>query len=392
VTRVAVVSYARTPIGAFQGQLSGLTAPQLGAHAIKSALERADIAPKSVETAYVGNVLQAGIGQAPGRQAARFAGLDDACRTVTVNKVCGSGLQAIISAAREILLGEASVAVAAGMESMSNAPYLLPGARNGYRMGDKQVVDAMIYDGLWDPYDDMHMGNCGELCADKYDFTREAQDEFAVESVKRAQKAAEDGRFADEIARLELPQRKGDPIVVDTDEGIGRARPDKISKLRPAFKKDGTVTAANASSINDGASAIVLMSEEKAKELGVKPIAFLDSWAGAAVEPRWFTIAPVSAMRNNLEKAGRSVDEIDLFEVNEAFAVVTMAAMKELSLPADKTNVRGGAVVLGHPIGCSGNRIVVTLLSALKEQGGKRGQAGICIGGGEALSLIVEMA
>lgn len=392
MTRVAIVSYARTPIGAFLGQLSDLPANKLGAHAIKAAVERAGIDPKVVESAYVGNVLQAGQGQAPARQAVRAAGLSDACRTVTLNKICGSGLQAIISASREILLGEAEVTIAVGMESMSNAPFITPSARKGQRMGNAQMIDTMIYDGLWDPYDDMHMGNCGELCADKYTFTREQQDEFAIASVNRAKAAQAAGLFADEIAPIEIPQRKGDPIVVDSDEGIAKAMPDKIPALRPAFKKDGTVTAANASSINDGASAILLMSEEKAKALGVKPIAYINSWAGAAIEPKWFTIAPVDAMKTNLEKAGKTVDDIDLFEVNEAFAVVTMAAMTELNLPHDKVNVRGGAVVLGHPIGASGNRIVVTLLSALKEKGLKTGQAGICIGGGEALSLIVEMA
>lgn len=392
MSRVAIVSYARTPIGSFQGVLAGVPAPRLGAHAIAAAVQRAGIDPKLVETAYVGNVLQAGQGQAPARQAARYAGLSDACRTVTVHKVCGSGMQAIIHAAQEILLGEASVAVAAGMESMSNAPYLLPGARAGYRMGHQQVIDSMIYDGLWDPYDDMHMGNCGELCAEKYNFSREDQDAFATESVRRAKAAADAGLFADEIEPLTVAGRKGD-VVVDRDEGIDKALPEKIPGLKPAFKRDGgTITAANASSINDGASALVLMSEAKIKELGIQPVAWIDSWAGAAIEPKWFTVAPVEAMRKNLEKAGKTVADIDLFEVNEAFAVVTMAAMKELHLPHDKVNVRGGAVVLGHPIGCSGNRIVVTLLSALKERGGKVGQAGICIGGGEALSLIVEMA
>lgn len=391
MTRVAIVSYARTPIGAFQGALAELPAARLGAHAIKAAVERAGIEPSLVEAAFVGNVLQGGQGQAPARQAVRYAGLPDAVRTVTLHKVCGSGLQAIINGAQEILCGDADVVVAAGMESMSNAPYLLPGARGGMRMGHGKVIDSMIHDGLWDPYDDVHMGNCGELCAQKYTFTREQQDAFAIESVRRAKEATDKGLFKDEIAPIELVGKKG-TTVVDSDEGVAKAMPDKIPGLRPAFAKDGTITAANASSINDGASAIVLMSERKVKELGIKPVAWIDSWAGAAVEPKWFTIAPVEAMKKNLAKSGKSVAEIDLFEVNEAFAVVTMAAMTELGLPHEKTNVRGGAVVLGHPIGASGNRIVATLLSALKERGGKWGQAGICIGGGEALSIIVEMA
>lgn len=393
MARVAIVGYARTPIGAFLGQLSGVPAPRLGAHAIKAAVERSGIDPKIVEACYVGNVLQAGQGQAPARQAARFAGLSDACRTVTVHKVCGSGMQTIIQGASEILLGDADVIVAAGMESMSQAPHVLKNSRSGTRMGNAELVDTMIYDGLWDPYDNMHMGNCGELCAEKYGFTRADQDAFAVESVKRAKAATANGVFKDEITPFPIPQAKGEPVLMDADEGVAKALPEKIPALKPAFKKDGgTITAANASSINDGASAIVLMSERKVKELGVKPIAYIDSWAAAAIEPKWFTIAPVQAMKANLQKSKKTVADIDLFEVNEAFAVVTMAAMKDLGLPSEKTNVRGGAVVLGHPIGCSGNRIVVTLLSALKEKGKKWGQAGICIGGGEALSMIVEMA
>jgi acetyl-CoA C-acetyltransferase len=391
MSRVAIVSYARTPIGAFLGALADMPAARLGAHAIKAAVERAGIDAAIVEAAFVGNVLQAGQGQAPARQAVRYAGLPDSVRTVTLHKVCGSGLQAIISGAQEILLGDADVVVAAGMESMSNSPYVLPGARSGMRMGHGKVIDTMIHDGLWDPYDDVHMGNCGELCAQKYDFTREQQDAFAVESVRRAKEATEKGLFKDEIAPIELVGKKG-TTVVDSDEGVAKAMPDKIPGLRPAFAKDGTITAANASSINDGASALVLMSERKVNELGIKPVAWIDSWAGAALEPKWFTVAPVEAMQKNLAKSGKTVADIDLFEVNEAFAVVTMAAMKELGLPHEKTNVRGGAVVLGHPIGASGNRIVTTLLSALKEHGGKWGQAGICIGGGEALSIIVEMA
>ncbi|MDH5738082.1 MAG: thiolase family protein [Gammaproteobacteria bacterium] len=392
MSRVAVVGYARTPVGSFLGQFSTVPAPKLGAIAISAAVSRAGIDPALVESCLVGNVLQAGQGQAPGRQAARYAGLSDAVRCVTINKVCGSGMQAIIDGAREILVGDADVVVAAGMESMSQAPYVTKGMRTGARMGHETQLDSMIYDGLWDPYDDMHMGNCGELCAAKFKFSREEQDAFAIESVKRAVSAQASGEFMDEIVPVELPQRKGDPLVISEDEGIGRASVEKIPGLRPAFQPEGgTITAANASSINDGASALVLMSEKKVSELGLTPVAWLDSWAGAATEPKWFTIAPVQAMKQNLEKAGKTVADMDLFEVNEAFAVVTMAAMASLGLPHDKTNVRGGGLVLGHPIGCSGNRIVVTLLSTLKARGGKWGQASLCIGGGEALSLIVEM-
>ncbi len=391
MAKVAIVGYARTPIGAFQGALSSVSAPQLGAHAIKHALERAGVQGSDVDSVYMGNVLSAGVGQAPARQAAIYAGLPDSVRTVTLNKVCGSGSQSVIFGCREILCDEAGIVVAGGQESMSNAPYLLPKARAGYRMGNGELVDSMIHDGLWDPYDNTHMGICGEACAEKYNFTREDQDAFAIESVNRAKAAKAAGVFEDEIVPFEVKGRKGS-VIVEADEGIDNARPDKIPALRAAFKKDGTITAANASSINDGAATLVLASEAKVKELGLKPIAWIQSWAVNAIEPKWFTVAPVGAMQSALEKAGKTVADIDLFEVNEAFAVVTMAAMKELELPHNKVNVRGGAVVLGHPIGCSGARIIVTLLSALKEQNKKWGQTGICIGGGEAISIVVEMA
>lgn len=389
--KVAIVGYARTPIGSFMGKFADIPAPRLAAHAIKAAVERAGIDPGMIESAYIGNVLQAGQGQAPARQAVRYAGLPDSCRTVTVNKVCGSGMQAIILGAQEILLGEAQVVLAGGMESMSQAPYLLPQARKGYRMGNGNLVDSMIYDGLWDPYNNMHMGNCGELCARKYGFGREAQDAFALESVRRAQEATRTGKFKDEIVPFPLTQGK-ETIQVETDEGVERAKPEKIPTLKPAFDPNGTITPANASSINDGASAIILMHAEKAKALGIKPIAYVHSWEGAATEPQWFTIAPVIAMQKSWEKSGFKKEDMDLFEINEAFAVVTMAAMREHNLPHERVNVRGGAVVLGHPIGMSGNRIVITLISALKERGGQLGQAAICIGGGEALSMIVVMA
>ena len=391
MSKVAIVGYARTPIGAFQGALSSFSASKLGAHAIKGAVQRAGVKPEDVEAVYMGNVLSAGVGQAPARQASIYAGLPNSVRTVTLNKVCGSGSQAVIFGAREILLGEADIVVAGGQESMTNAPYLLTKARGGYRMGNGEVIDSMIYDGLWDPYDNMHMGNCGELCADKYNFTRADQDAFAVESVKRAKAALEKGSFKDEIVPIEM-EVKGQKTVIDSDEGIAAAKPDKIPGLKAAFKKDGTVTAANASSINDGAAVLVLASEKAVKEKGLKVVAWIHSWAAHAMEPKWFTIAPVGAMQKALDKAGKKVSDIDLFEVNEAFAVVTMAAMKDLNLPHEKVNVRGGACVLGHPIGASGARIIVTLMSALKEQNKKWGQTGMRIGGGEARSLVIEMA
>jgi acetyl-CoA C-acetyltransferase len=373
------------------GKFQDIPAPRLGAHAIQGTIQKAGIDPSIIEVAYIGQVLQGGVGQAPARQAVRYAGIPDSCKTVTVNKVCGSGMQAIIFAAKDILMKEVDVAIAGGMESMSQAPYALKDARKGYRMGNVTLLDLMIYDGLWDPYHNMHMGNCGELCAKRFGFGREAQDEFAKESVRRAREATERGAFRDEIVPFPINTGK-ETVVVEVDEGVERAKPEKIPTLKPAFDPNGTITAANASSINDGASAILLMRESKARALGLKPIAYIHSWADHATEPQWFTIAPIYAMEKNLKKVGKKKEDIDLFEVNEAFAVVTMAAIKELNLPPEKVNVRGGAVVLGHPIGMSGNRIVITLISALKEKGLKWGQAGICIGGGEALSMIVEMA
>ena len=387
---VVIVGAARTPIGAFQGSLSSLPAPKLGSAAIRGALERAGVDPEMVDEVYMGEVLQAGVGQAPARQAALGAGLPERVPCTTVNKVCGSGLKTVILGAQAIALGDAEVVVAGGMESMSNAPYALPKARNGYRMGHGEVVDLMIYDGLWDPYNDFHMGNAGELCARECNISREEQDRYAVQSTKRAIAAMEAGKFKAEIVPIELPQRKGDPIVVDTDDGPKNARPDKIPSLRPAFQKEGTITAGNASSINDGAAAVVLMSREKCESLGLTPLATIKGYGGAARRPEWFTLAPSDAIRNALERAGVKAEAIDLWEINEAFAVVALANNQELGLSEEKVNVRGGAVCLGHPIGASGTRLLVTLLYTMIDEEKALGCVSLCIGGGEGLALVVE--
>ncbi len=390
-TEVVIVSIARTPQGAFQGSLASVTAPRLGAVAIKKALERAGINGSQVDEVFMGNVLQAGVGQAPARQAGIYAGIPSSVPATTVNKVCGSGMRSIIFGAQSILTGDNQVVIAGGMESMSNAPYYLPNARTGLRMGNAPFIDGMIHDGLWDPYNNQHMGNCGELCAKEKGFTREMQDDFAIKSFQRANAAIKENRFQNEMAPVEIEGKKGDKTVVDTDEGPAKVNYDKIPGLKPVFDKNGTVTAANASSLNDGASALVLMSAEKAKELGVKPLARIVSYAGFAQDPVWFTTAPAESMRRALKKAEWNVKDVDLFEVNEAFGVVTMAAMKDLEIPHEKMNVWGGAISLGHPIGSSGSRIVVTLVNALRTLGKKRGVAGICIGGGEANAIAVEV-
>lgn len=387
---VVIVSVARTPIGSFQGSLSALSAPKLGAFAVEGALKKAGVAASEVSEVILGNVLSAGAGQAPARQAAIAAGVPVGVPALTINKVCGSGMKAIILGTQSILLGDSEVVVAGGMESMTNAPYLLPAARSGFRMGHQQALDSMIHDGLWDPYKNQHMGNCGELCAREKKFTREAQDAFAIESFKRAQAAQKAGHFGDEIVPVSIPGKKGDAVVIDTDEGPGKAAFDKIPGLKPVFDKAGTITAANASSINDGAAALVLMSADKAKALGLKPLAKVVSYGANAQEPDWFTTAPAEAMRRAAKKAGWNMTDIDLFEVNEAFAVVAMDAAEQLSIPSEKLNVWGGAISLGHPIGASGARIVVTLVNALHRLGKKRGMAGICIGGGEATALCIE--
>lgn len=387
---VVIVGAARTPIGAFMGSLSSVPAPRLGAVAIRAALERAGVEPEAVGHVVMGNVLQAGVGQAPARQAAIFAGIPSATPAVTINKVCGSGLEAVVQGARAILLGETDVVVAGGMESMSQAPYLNHEARKGARMGHVRLVDAMINDGLWDVYNDFHMGNAAELCSRDMKISRSAQDEFAIESTRRAVEAQNAGQFKAEIAPVEVKGRRGDVTVVEDDEGPKNARPEKIPSLRPAFEKDGTVTAANASSINDGAAALVLMSRERAEREGKTILGTVDAWGHAARKPEEFTIAPADSIRNALERANLETKDIDLYEINEAFAVVALANNELLGLDPTKVNVRGGAVALGHPIGASGARILVTLLYAMQDRDAKRGLASLCIGGGEGIALIVS--
>lgn len=388
---IVIVGFARTPVGSFQGALASLSAPKLGAHAIQSALTRAGVKPSEVSEVIMGNVLTGGVGQAPARQAMIYAGIPNSVPALTINKVCGSGMKAIMLGVQSILTGESEIVVAGGQESMSNAPYLMPAARGGFRMGNAQVVDSMIHDGLWDPYNNQHMGNCGELCAKEKHFTREAQDAFAIDSYKRAQAAQAAGTFKNEIAPITIAGAKGESVTVEHDEGPSKAKFDKIPTLKPAFDKTGTVTAANASPVNDGAAAMVLMSADKAKAMGLKPIARIVAQATHAQEPQWFTTAPAGAMTKALEKAGWKIGDVDLFEVNEAFAVVAMASMTDLKIPHEKINVLGGAIAIGHPIGASGARIVMTLITALKDKGLKKGLAGICIGGGEATAVAIEL-
>lgn len=390
--RVVIASAVRTPFGSLQGALSPLKASQLGATAIEAAVARAGLAGGDVDGVFMGNVLSAGMGQAPARQAARYAGLDDKTPAVTVGKVCGSGLEAIIQAYRAVVLGDADIIVAGGMESMSNAPYLLPGARGGLRLGNQQLLDHMVHDGLWDAYYDKHMGSCAELCAAKYSFSREAQDAFAERSYRRALEASETGAFAAELVPVEVPGRKGETTVVTEDEEPKRVKFDKMASLRPVFAKDGTVTAANASSINDGAAATVICREETAQARGLPVLAVIDGYSHHATDPEWFTVAPIGAMQRLFDKLGAQPGDFDLFEINEAFAVVSMAAIQEFGLPPEGINIHGGAVALGHPIGASGTRIVATLAHALKQRGGGRGMASICIGGGEALALALRVA
>lgn len=387
---VVIVGAARTPIGSFLGSLAAVQAPRLGATAIRAALQRAGVEPTAVDEVVMGNVLQAGVGQAPARQAAIFAGLPEKTPAWTLNKVCGSGLKAVISGAQAIALGDAEVVVAGGMESMSNTPYYDRAARTGARMGNVELVDGLIHDGLWDVYGQQHMGICAEHCATTQDISRAAQDEYAIESTRRAVEAAKAGAFAAEIVPVEIEGKKGEKTVVSEDDGPKAARPDKIPSLRPVFKKDGSVTAANSSSINDGAAAVVLMSAERAAREGRTVLARLRAWGGAARAPIEFTIAPADAIRLTLEKAKLRTEDVDLWEINEAFAVVSVANNRLLGLDGKSVNVRGGAVALGHPIGASGARILVTLLYAMKDLGRKRGLASLCIGGGEAVALLVE--
>jgi acetyl-CoA C-acetyltransferase len=387
---VVIVGAARTPIGSFLGSLAAVPAPRLGAVAIRAALQRAGVEPGAVDEVVMGNVLQAGEGQAPARQAAIFAGVPEKTPAWTLNKVCGSGLKAVISGAQAIALGDADVVVAGGMESMSNVPYYDRTARTGARMGNVELVDGMIHDGLWDVYGQHHMGICAEHCATTQDIPRAAQDEYAVESTRRAIEAQKSGAFKAEIVPVEIEGRKGEKTVVSDDDGPKSAKPEKIPALKPAFKKDGTVTAANASSINDGAAALVLMSAERAQKEGRPVLARLRAWGGAARAPIEFTIAPADAIRTTLAKAKLDVKDVELWEINEAFAVVSIANNRLLGLDPRNVNVRGGAVVMGHPIGASGARILVTLLHAMKDLGKKRGLASLCIGGGEAVAVVVE--
>lgn len=384
-----IVAAARTPVGSFQGAFSAMPAPRLGAVAIAAALKKSGIGPGDVQECIMGEVLTAGVGQAPARQAALYAGLPTSVPCMTINKVCGSGLKAVMLASDNIQLGHTRIAVAGGQENMSLAPHLLENSRTGYRMGPATVVDSMIKDGLWDPYNNWHMGNAAELCVKEYSFTREAQDEFAVNSYKKAQSALQSGAFKNEIAPVEIEGKKG-TTVVDQDEEPGKAMFEKMPGLKPAFDKTGTITAANASKINDGAAALVLMAESEAKKRGIKGLARIVAHGTFAQDPKWFTTAPVGAIKAALGRANLKASDIDLWEINEAFANVTMAAMKELEIPAERVNVHGGAVAIGHPIGASGARVLTTLVHALSTHQKRYGLATLCIGGGEAVALIVE--
>lgn len=382
---VYILGGARTPQGSFLGSLSSMEAPKLGAVAIEGALAKTGVNKDQVDEVFMGNVVQAGVGQAPARQATIFSGLPESVPATTINKVCGSGLQAVIFGARTILSGENKVVISGGMENMSLAPHLLPNSRSGYKFGEAKITDAMQFDGLRDVYTDRPMGNCAEECTRKYEFTREAQDAFSIESFKRAQKAQAEGIFKSEIAPVVIKGRKGD-MTISEDEGPGKVIFEKVSTLRPAFEKDGTITAANASTINDGAAALVLVGSEYKDQAKFKIL----SWAGHAQNPTWFTTAPVEAIKKNLEKSRLKVSDIGLWEINEAFAAVPMAAMKDLNIPHDKVNIYGGGVSLGHPIGTSGARILLTLMNAMERNNTQYGCAAICIGGGEALSMIIE--
>ena len=386
---VVIVSAIRTPIGSFMGSLSSITASRLGSVAIKGALEKINLNPNLVQEVFMGNVVQAGVGQAPARQAALGAGIPDTVPCTTVNKVCASGMKAVMCAAQTISLGDADIVVAGGMESMSNIPHYLH-LRKGHKFGPNTMEDGMQKDGLVDAYDNNAMGVCADLCAAEYNFTREEQDDFSIQSYNRSAKAWAEGKFADEVVPVEIPQRRGEPILFSEDEEYKNVKIEKIPSLRPVFTKDGTVTAANASSINDGAGAVILMSEEKAKELGLEPMAKIKSYADAAQEPKWFTTAPAKALPKALVKANIKIDDVDYFEFNEAFAVVGLANMKLLGLNDSNVNVNGGAVSLGHPLGCSGVRILITLINVLKQNNAKIGAAVICNGGGGASAMVIE--
>ncbi len=390
--QAVIISAARTPTGRFQGLLKGFSAPDLGAIAIKEAVKRAEIGNEQVDEVIMGCVVQAGIGQAPARQAALKADLPPEVSALTINMVCGSGLRAVALASQAVQLGDSEFVVAGGMESMSNIPFALPGARDGYKMGNQSVVDLMIHDGLWCPFENWHMGNTGEVVAEKYQITREAQDNFAFDSHRKAHEAQVAGRFRDEIIPIEIPQKKGDPILLDYDEPV---RPEttveSLAKLRPAFKKDGgTVTAGNAPGVNDGASALVVTSADNAVSLSIEPLGRVVAWASSGIEPKLIMMAPVKGVQNVLAKAGWDMKDVDLFELNEAFSVQALGVMKELGLDMEKVNVNGGAVALGHAIGNSGGRILTTLLFEMKRRGAKRGVAALCLGGGNSVALAVE--
>lgn len=385
-----ITSGARTAIGSFMGALASVPAPALAAHVLKANLDRSQVDPKEVEEVILGQVLQAGVGQAPARQAALFAGIPNTTSAWTVNKVCSSGLRSIMFAAQAIALGDAKVMLAGGMENMSLAPYSLDRARSGYRLGNGSITDLMVNDGLWDPHNNIHMGSCAEMCAKEHKITREQQDEFAAESYRRAIASIKDGKFKAEIVPVVIKGRKGE-VSIDTDEEPGNVNFDKMPQLKPAFEKDGTITAANASKINDGASAVMVMSYEESQRRGLKPLARIVGHTTYSQSPEWFTTAPASAVQKLLRRIDWKVSDVDLWELNEAFSVVGLYNMKEIGATAANTNVWGGAVALGHPIGSSGCRIVITLLHALKDRGGKRGVVGICNGGGEATAMAVEM-
>ena len=387
--KVVIASAKRTPIGSFGGSLSSLTAGQLGSIAIKGVLEDSKISPELIDEVIMGNVLTAGMGQAPARQAALFAGLPEKTECMTINKVCGSGLKSVMLAAQAIQTGNAEIIIAGGQESMSNTPYILDKARNGYRLGNGEVIDSMVKDGLWDVYNNIHMGNCAEACAKEFQFTREELDQFAINSYKKALEAQKSGRFKEEIIDVKVKAGRED-VIVNIDEEPGKVKFDKIPSLKPVFDKNGVVTAANASSINDGAAALLIMSEEKAKELGLKPLVEIIAQSSAAKDPMHFTTAPADAINKVLKKANLKISDIDLFEINEAFAVVSLANNKLLGLDNSKVNVNGGAVALGHPIGASGARVLVTLIHEMKKRNSKYGLASLCIGGGEAAALIVK--
>ena len=388
---VVIVSAVRTPMGSFGGVLSTVSATKLGASAIKGALDKIKLDKNSIDEVFMGNVLQANLGQAPARQAAIFAGLSENIPCTTINKVCSSGMKSIMLAAQTIMCGDNDVVIAGGMENMSSVPHYFAKGRTGQKLGDMKLIDGMVKDGLTDVYSRVHMGLCAETCAKEMNFTREEQDNFAVESYNRSNNSWKSGKFSNEIVHVEVPQRKGDPIIVTEDEEYKNVKLEKIPQLRPVFDKEGTITAANASTLNDGASALILMSAEKAKEMNIKPIAKIRSFSDAAQEPEWFTTAPAKAVPLAIEKAGLEKDDIDYYELNEAFSVVGLANMKILGLNDDKVNVNGGAVSLGHPLGSSGSRIIVTLINVLTQNEGKIGVAGICNGGGGASAMVIEL-